>query len=330
MAKVTPLPPESRGDIGRQQDRMQDDSGEASPQTVGQCLRSVRLSRGEDLKAVSRTLRIRSDHIEAIEENRLDDLPGRTYAVGFVRSYAGHLGLDPAEYVARLKGEIAGHNEQSPLKGLPEDTGESRLPYGWLIMALVVVGVVGYAGYQLVRSADLPAVQAVAPVPAAIRPEPARRAPAPKRTGHAQQATLRPGPGGGSGAVNPALAAGTVSMAGTLAAPTNPAWASLPQGQVFGAQNREARVVLHARAVTHLLVEGPGGRVYINRILHPGDVYRVPDLVGLSLTAPDGGAILVELDGQDMGVAGRGGQLTEALSLDPQAIVDRTHRGKPG
>jgi cytoskeleton protein RodZ len=108
----------------------------------------------------------------------------------------------------------------------------------------------------------------------------------------------------------------------TLAAP--------PPGQVYGAQNRNARVVLHARAVTHVVVEGPGGRVYINRVLHPGDAYRVPDLVGLSLTTPDGGAVSVELDGQDMGVAGHTGQITEALPLDPQAIVDRTHAGNPG
>jgi cytoskeleton protein RodZ len=89
-------------------------------------------------------------------------------------------------------------------------------------------------------------------------------------------------------------------------------------------------VVLHARAVTHVLVEGPGGRVFINRILHPGDAYRVPDLVGLSLTTPDGGAVLLELDGQEVSSAGRAGQMTEALSLDPQAIVDRAHGGNPG
>ena len=99
---------------------------------------------------------------------------------------------------------------------------------------------------------------------------------------------------------------------------------------MYGAQNHNARVLFHARTITHVLIEGPGGRVYINRVLHPGDIYRVPDLVGLSLTTPDGGAVLLELDGQDMGLAGRSGQMTEALSLDPQAIVDRGHGGNSG
>jgi cytoskeleton protein RodZ len=76
-----------------------------------------------------------------------------------------------------------------------------------------------------------------------------------------------------------------------------------------------------------VLVQGSGGKVYINRLLHPGDVYRVPNLVGLSLTTPDGASVALELDGQDAGVAGLSGQTTETLSLDPQAIADRRGGG---
>ncbi|MEI9886891.1 MAG: putative PEP-binding protein [Rhizomicrobium sp.] len=50
-----------------------------------------------------RRLKIRKDHLEAIEEDRLDALPGRTYAVGFVRSYADYLGLDVGQCVERFK-----------------------------------------------------------------------------------------------------------------------------------------------------------------------------------------------------------------------------------
>ena len=101
--------------------------------------------------------------------------------------------------------------------------------------------------------------------------------------------------------------------------------AALPAGQVYGAQNKDARVVLHAKETTRILVEATDGTVYINRTLHPGDSYRVPDRVGLTLTTPNGGAIALELDGQLMGSAGKGSQMTEALSLDPQAIVDRSN-----
>jgi len=101
--------------------------------------------------------------------------------------------------------------------------------------------------------------------------------------------------------------------------------ATVPAGQIYGAQNKDARVVLHANQSTRILVQAGDGTVYINRTLHAGDSYRVPDRVGLTLTTPNGGAIALELDGQLMGQAGKGSQMTEALSLDPQAIVDRSN-----
>jgi cytoskeleton protein RodZ len=335
MAKVTPLPPEKRDEFARQQVRGQDGPEPAASQSVGEYLRAVRCSRGQDLGAASRALRIRKDHLEAIEDNRLDDLPGRAYAIGFIRSYAAWLGLDGNECVDRFKAETGGRAEQSPLRGLPDDTGESRLPYGWLFMALIVLGVVGYAGYHLVHSAEFnSAPQPVAPVPAVMRAETAKHVAMPRRAVHApppvKTASSAPAPGAATNGVAPAAGANSAAPAGATTPPANSALAALPQGQTFGQQNKNARVVLHARAVTHVLVEGPGGRVFINRILHPGDAYRVPDLVGLSLTTPDGGAVLLELDGQEVSSAGRAGQMTEALSLDPQAIVDRAHGGNPG
>ena len=70
------------------------------------------LRRGDEIAQVSRALKIRKDHLEALEEDRLEDLPGKTYAIGFVRSYARHLGLDPAEYVERFKRDISGRAEE--------------------------------------------------------------------------------------------------------------------------------------------------------------------------------------------------------------------------
>ena len=114
------------------------------------------------------------------------------------------------------------------------------------------------------------------------------------------------------------------------AQPANPQVAALPAGEEYGRQNRDARVILRAKAATRVLVQGADGTVFINRILRPGDSYRVPDKVGLTLTTPDGGAVALELDGQEMGAAGSEGQVTEALPLDPQAISDRHGGGNPG
>ena len=109
-----------------------------------------------------------------------------------------------------------------------------------------------------------------------------------------------------------------------------PADEPLPQGQVYGEQNKSSRVVLRVRQSTRILVQGQDGMVYINRTLKPGDSYRVPNFVGVTLTTSNAGAIQLELDGQAMGLAGKNDQTTEALSLDPQAISDRYNSAKSG
>jgi len=113
---------------------------------------------------------------------------------------------------------------------------------------------------------------------------------------------------------------------GQATLPSGPQVAPLPPGQVYGAQNRNPRVILRVHTATRILVQGPKKAVFINRTLKPGDTYQVPNMVGLTLTTPNGGAVELDLDGQAMGFAGQEQQMTEALSLDPQSIVDRYNR----
>lgn len=58
---------------------------------LGLVVRGVREGRGISVPQASEATRIRGPHIEAIEEGRLEDLPGRVYARGFLRSYLSFL-----------------------------------------------------------------------------------------------------------------------------------------------------------------------------------------------------------------------------------------------
>ncbi len=127
--------------------------------TVGAALRSARLKTGEDLKSVSDRLRIRRVYLEALEESRHDDLPGRPYAIGFVRTYAGYLGLGCSEMVERYKKETA---PEATLPGqvssdgfaFPEVKQEARLPRGSLFILAVLLGAGVYGAWLLSISAD--------------------------------------------------------------------------------------------------------------------------------------------------------------------------------
>jgi cytoskeleton protein RodZ len=321
MTKITQLTLAPGSNSGSKQ-ASRGEAGDGALQTVGQDLRAARLRRGDDIGAVSRVLCIRKDLLQALEENRPEDLPGRTYELGFVRSYAEHLGLDPSAYVERYKQENAGRNDATQQVGFLSEPEPITLPFARIMAVALIALVLVYGGYYLFRAGTTHRAQPVAAVPARLTMVPAHHAPPFRPRVSKPQAASAPV------AAGLASAAGAGAISGNLA--IDPLLANLPSGQTFGIQNKNVRVVLRARSATHLLVQGPGGRVYINRILHPGDTYRVPNSVGLVLTTPNGGAVSVQLDGQFIGSAGASGQMTEALSLDPQAIVDRSNAAKHG
>jgi cytoskeleton protein RodZ len=341
MTKMTHLTLEEGGGLNRRRIHLREISGEAdSPlETVGQDLRAARQRRGDDLATVSRYLKIRKDHLEALEEDRFEALPGRTYAVGFIRAYSDYLGLDAVQSVERFKREIAGRAggaEPTAAGTFTPEVEERRLPHGWVVIAAVVVLVVAYGAYRLAMSADKMLSPTVAPVPVslapkvpapkpvAVTPAPQPAAPPPQTT---QQATT-------STSTAPTATPDNAATAQAALPPAQPQTlaqiiAALPPGNAYGAQNAGGRVILHVRAPTRVLVQANDGTVYINRVLKPGDTYRVPDRVGITLTTSDGAAVAIELDSQIMGTAGKTSQVTEGLSLDPQAISDRAN-GNPG
>ncbi|MGA9794113.1 MAG: helix-turn-helix domain-containing protein [Rhizomicrobium sp.] len=323
MTKVTQISLDEDGVPNSRRIHLREISGEtdAPLETIGQDLRAARQRRGDDLATVSRNLKIRKDHLEAIEEDRFDALPGRAYAVGFVRTYADYLGLNPAQCVERFKAEIADRGEAPRSMSVATDPEESKLPTGWIVIAVVVLALVGYGAYHFAMSTDSLARPPVASVPAPLL-SPARAQT--KIAGKAARPALpftQPLRSSRPANAAPAGAPGATSQAAAKIL------ASLPKGQVFGQRNINPRIVLRARSQTHVLVKNAAGNVFIDRTIQAGDSYQVPDKVGLTLSTPDGGAVGIELDGQAMGFAGPVGKTTESMSLDPQAVVDRFSGG---
>src|SRR5438270_7280616 len=84
-------------------------------ESVGQDLCKERQRNGRTLLDVSLEIKIPPHHLIAIENGCFEALPGRIYAIGFVRSYAAYLGLDAEKLVDRLKAEMAGSNVKRPV-----------------------------------------------------------------------------------------------------------------------------------------------------------------------------------------------------------------------
>lgn len=220
---------------------------EAPPrESVGAVLRNARLATGRGLPDVAAMLRIRLPYLQAIEDGRYGDLPGAAYALGFLRSYAEHLGLDPDAVARAYKDETAGVGAKQELY-LPTPAAEGRMPGGALLFgALVLAGAV-YGGWYYTSATDRSIVDAtpalpdrlvalleglpwrsggapkdavVAPSVAPATPVPAASAPAPSappvsaappvaHTAPAPAAGLRPGAAQLTAAAPPSAAAST-------------------------------------------------------------------------------------------------------------------------
>ncbi|MBI3244790.1 MAG: DUF4115 domain-containing protein [Chloroflexi bacterium] len=71
-------------------------------EALGATLRAAREARGWTLEEVERATRIRARYLAALESGDINSLPSPLQARGFLRNYAGHLGLNPEQTLTQL------------------------------------------------------------------------------------------------------------------------------------------------------------------------------------------------------------------------------------
>lgn len=147
-------------------------AGETSPpphrETVGMLLRQKRESFRQDQYTVAGQLHIRLAYLKAIEDGRFKDLPGLTYASGFVRSYADYLGLDGEEMVRRFREEIAGMDRQVQLI-FPSLATEGKIPSGAVLLLSGFLAVMAYGVWYYLADRQKSFLDLVPAVPAQLR-----------------------------------------------------------------------------------------------------------------------------------------------------------------
>ncbi|MGH6900169.1 MAG: helix-turn-helix domain-containing protein, partial [Geminicoccaceae bacterium] len=152
--------------LGSDHDRV--DPAEALLREVGAQLRQVRLERGEDLDDVAKYLRIRPAYLFGIEQGDLSALPGRTYALGFLRTYADHLGFDGADLVARIKSSVGELTDRTRLR-IRTPMPENRLPRTPLVVISLALVAGIYLGWSYVNRSSRVVLDTVAEVPDGLR-----------------------------------------------------------------------------------------------------------------------------------------------------------------
>ena len=155
-ATAAMLPNEARAEIGRRQDSRSSD--------IGSQMRARREALGLTTADVSATLRIRENFIAAIEAGQTADLPGMTYAIGYVRSYARFLKLDINATVTQFKNETS--DLQTPTQLVfPSPAPEGRVPGGAALLVGLILAVTVYSGWYYMTSKDYLMADLVSEVP---------------------------------------------------------------------------------------------------------------------------------------------------------------------
>jgi cytoskeleton protein RodZ len=332
---------------------------------VGAQLRQVRDERGEDLEHVAQYLRIRPFYLDALEQGDLSVMPGRTYALGFLRSYADYLGFDGDELIARIRTSVADLTGRTRLR-VRSPLPESRVPKTPIVVLSLAALAGVYAGWSYVDRSNRAAVEVVTEVPddlqALLRdapPETLSETAPPERF---PSGTSVPEPGPVPEAAPLELPASVEPEAGPdTAGPVEPVIAALapaveeapPPEQrsasdilarlepvlaaggaaptLYGLDEVDARVILRARSRSWVQVSSADEEYRWVKTLEPGDAFVVPDRPDLVLWTGNAGGIEVIVDGAPLPPLGPDAGVVRDVPLQPGALLRRllptTERG---
>jgi cytoskeleton protein RodZ len=135
---------------------------------VGARLMRARESGGLSRAQIAAQTRIPERHLAAIEAGDFAALPARTYSIGFSRSYAKAVGLDPDEVAADVRTELAALETTEPRRQIQtfEPGDPARVPsarLAWIAAAGVLIVLIG--GLYLARSMFMPAGELASSLP---------------------------------------------------------------------------------------------------------------------------------------------------------------------
>lgn len=148
---------------------------------IGEALRAAREAQDRTPQAVALSLKVRTDHVVALEDEDWEVFGADAYARGHLRNYARELGLDPAPLMAEydlhvLRDDRTAHKiadgpvATKPREPLPQWVSVAGVAL-LLLVAIVVVGQV--FGGRTPEAAPVPTDEPVASASASVAPAPA-------------------------------------------------------------------------------------------------------------------------------------------------------------
>ncbi len=110
---------------------------------IGSSLREARTRQGLDFPELEELTKIRPKYLRALEDENFDILPAPTYIRGFLRTYAGALGLDGQPFVDEYNSRFAVGEDEAPIRA--RTTPQARSSRTTRESRMAVVAIAGIA-----------------------------------------------------------------------------------------------------------------------------------------------------------------------------------------
>jgi transcriptional regulator with XRE-family HTH domain len=151
---------------------------------AGRKLSEARRQRGWTLDEVADRIRVRKEFLEALEEMNVKLLPGKAYALAFLRSYARELGIEEKAIVDQFQDECALTRDDAPKPAMRTPSSRPKQRPPWAAAAVLVLIAAGFVGWRAVESqlrSENEQQVAVTADQGSVGSTPASTAPAPQR-----------------------------------------------------------------------------------------------------------------------------------------------------
>jgi len=253
--------------------------------SAGQMLRQARTTgrRKRELATVARTLCIREEFLDALENDEFNRIPELVYILGFARNYAIELELDPNVITEKIKKQMGLIQEIDAI----EVEGESNMtdvenasrpvhigPSFWhknaksLFVTFILMILISISGLIIMNSSDT----TVTPSPQVVEIS------------------------------NRSL--------------------NLPTRLEYGLANRDySNITLQASGTTWIQVKNANGTVVFEHSMTEGDVYYA--LSGTTATIGNAGALDIWVNGREIPKIGQSGQRLLDFKLDANTLTAR-------
>lgn len=251
---------------------------------VGDILRRTRLHYGQSLQDIERALRIRESQLNAIENGEFEKLPGRVYAVGFVRTYAEYLGLDGGKMTQLFKSQYVDNQPRKELV-FPLPASESRTPSSWIVFISLFVALAVILGWFVLKSDGTKSIQEIPSVPQEVRDR-------------IEEDVIRP------------------SDSASKSSLINKESDTPEQIAEEVLDENKNGIILNILSDSWVEIKDAQGKKIVSETLKAGDQYFVPNSPGLTMSLGNAGGVELVLDGAALKPLGKNGVTKRDIPLE--------------